>query len=250
MAPPTGSPRAAHVNLDASAADKSPFITGRTLRLEKKGFRSRDAFTIYTQERIAQLYAVGYDAAEIYRIVVQEFQDIELYPIPLHDITQYILKNKELLEVEREKIGLALRQEYMVSMQDLFVSCTNHERRVGTVLVAKMAKLTDNIEKISLEMDEEGKIPGLEMFSILMKALKDVHGTISKIAGLDVARELELFQQKANISLNMKMQVDNMKNGGYGGPPLDATTGKPLPEQTTWVETHAKNPVDEAISLD
>lgn len=178
-------------------------------------------------ERLISLYAYGNSAVEIFKILSQEFDDVEVNPIRLADVKNVIKMQKAELDLAKQELSTLCRDAMQKQMLSLYERGNAIEAKIFDRYTRKMEEMMDRLDDIDLaEPDPEGS--NLKTYFSLITAIEKTHQMAVKICGVDSIREIELFRMKTDISLEaaIKKSQATMANG----PLLNASTGLPQHE--------------------
>lgn len=168
-------------------------------------------------ERLAALYALGYDATVIHEVLETEFGDYELHPITVEVISKVIRHNRTELVKMREQLTVDCRAEIAKQFAKFFEITKSTESKMVDVYLKKMDSLLDELTDLDIqETDEFGNKTNTQRFFLLISAVDKLHGMIAKITGTNALRDVEIHRLKKMAE--KEVEETPMTPGGRSGP--------------------------------
>lgn len=184
----------------------------------ESGWLPRKArFSAPLQKRIEQLYVYGYNSEAITAMVINEFQDVEAFPISHTTVHEIIQKNFQTLEGVRDEYLQELSSSIIEDMKVLLQKGAESDNKTVQMLIQKEEEIYLRCTDLNItEMDENGKPTNLYMFSAYLDALERVNKLKSKLTGMDAFREFDLYKKKEELKASLgaiDLIPDVKKNG-------------------------------------
>lgn len=169
-----------------------------------------DRIFIPAYERIMQLYAFNYTAADIHSIINDEFQDAMINPIGIEQVRKIILHNKPQMDKVREEMGLSFRAEIQQQLKILHDKTASTENRLVSVYIKKIDECLDELQDLDpQEKDEEGNYKHTRRIFVLEEMISKFHNKCEKITGTSAIREIEIYRQKAQAKAEADAEGKN-----------------------------------------
>lgn len=160
-------------------------------------------------ERMMQLYAFGHNATQIAEILHQEFADIDYNPITPSSVKKIIELNQTEFQIARMNLGLKCREKIQEQISVLFAGAQDVELAMQSVYTNQLRNVLNQLAEVDVgEQDEEGNYVKTARFFVLLEMAEKLQSKISKLAGTDALREIEVYRQKAEA----KQQAENDRN--------------------------------------
>lgn len=168
------------------------------------------------QKRVEQLYTYGYNAEAITNMVVQEFQDIEAFPISHELIKMMIDKNQSALEEARTEYLKDLSSSLIADMRVLLEKGAESDNKIVGQMLKKEDEVLTAMDALDITVIEEGKAQELMLFLSYLEALERINKLKAKLTGMDAWREFEIFKRKEELKSKLSsvdLIPDVKKNG-------------------------------------
>lgn len=184
----------------------------RDKSLEPKRFSAKEKFTIPLYERLADLWIFGYTHPAIVEILRSEFEDIEINPITPDIVEAIIDENRKDLLNRKATMAELCRDEHIASWRDRFDIVMKSEDKMTASLAKKMDSIVEAMEKLDLsEIDEKTQKPvHLPAFYAFLEAYERTQKLLSKMAGTDSFREMELWKIKEKFKKHLEEDDDGL----------------------------------------
>lgn len=168
------------------------------------------------QKRVEQLYVYGYNSESITAMVVQEFQDVEAFPISHELIHKMIENNQSALEEARSEYLENLSSSIIEDMRVLLQKGAESDNKLVQQMLKKEEEILTSMNSLDVTVIEEGKAKELMLFLSYLDALERVNKLKSKLTGMDAWREFEIFRRKEELKAKLSttdLIPDVKKNG-------------------------------------
>lgn len=195
----------------------------RDKSLEPKRFSAKEKYTIPMYERLADLYIFGYTNPAIVDILRQEFMDIEINPITPDIVEKIIDENRKDLQERKAEMAELCRAEHIVAWRERFDLTMKSEDKMTRSLAKKMDQIVKSMDDLDLtEVDDNGKPVNMGTFYALLEAYERVQKMLSKMAGSDQFRELEMWKMKEKFKKLLDQEgeglIPSMRDANNGMP--------------------------------